>query len=158
MQRNPVTPEGYERLQADLDHHKSVLRPQNVRDIEEARAHGDISENAEYEAAKERQAMINARIAQLSHLVSTAEVVDVNTLPRDGRVVFGVTVLLENDEGTERTWRIVGESETDVSAGKISYLAPLARACIGKSEGDEVIVPAPGGSQTWEIVEVRYEG
>lgn len=157
MKRNPVTPEGFERLEADLKHHKSVLRPQNVRDIEEARAHGDISENAEYEAAKERQALIEGKIAELENLVATAEVVDVTKLPQDGRVVFGTTVVLENDEGEERTWRIVGASETDVSNGKISYLTPVARACIGKVEGDEVVVPAPGGSQTWEIVGVRYD-
>ncbi|TNE89151.1 MAG: transcription elongation factor GreA [Deltaproteobacteria bacterium] len=157
MKRNPVTPEGLASLEADLKHHKSVLRPQNVRDIEEARAHGDISENAEYEAAKERQALIEGRIAQLENLVATAEVVDVMKLPQDGRVVFGTTVVLENEEGDERTWRIVGATETDVNAGKISYLTPVAKACIGKREGDEVVVPAPGGSQTWEIVEVRYE-
>ncbi|MCO4743457.1 MAG: transcription elongation factor GreA [Proteobacteria bacterium] len=158
MQRNPVTPEGFAQLEADLLHHKSVLRPENVRDIEEARAHGDISENAEYEAAKERQSMIAGRIAQLENLVAAAQIVDVNKLPRDGRAVFGTTVVLENEDGVERTWRIVGQSETDVAAGKISYLAPLAKACLGKREGDEIVVPAPGGSQHWEIVEVRYVG
>lgn len=157
MQRNPVTPEGYAKLEAELHHHKSVLRPENVREIEEARAHGDISENAEYEAAKERQSLLEGRIIELENLVATAEVIDVTKLPKDGRVVFGTTVVLENEAGDEREWRIVGASETDISGGKISYLTPVAKACIGKREGDEVIVPAPGGSQTWEIVEVRYE-
>jgi transcription elongation factor GreA len=157
MQRNPVTPAGYEALVRDLRRQKEVVRPQIVRDIEEARAHGDISENSEYEDAKERQAHCEGRIAQLENLVATADIIDVHRLPRNGRVVFGTTVLLESRSSGSRTWRIVGETEVDVAAGLISYKSPLARALIGRSEGEEVEVPAPGGIQRGEISEVRYE-
>jgi len=157
MQQNPVTPEGYDALVAELKHAKSVERLAVVKDIEEARAHGDISENSEYEDAKERQALIEGKIRELEHLVASAQVIDVKKLPVSDRVVFGTTVVLENvDSGEERTWRIVGERETDVSNGKISWKAPVAKALIGRVEGDEVSVPTPGGQQTWEIVEVRY--
>ena len=157
MTRNPTTPEGYKALLEDLRKHKEVLRPQVVRDIEEARAHGDISENSEYEDAKERQSHIEGRIAWLDSQVSLAEVIDVLRVPQNGKVVFGTTVLLENvDSGEKRTWRIVGEHEADVSKGTISYKAPLAKALIGRRQGDEAEVPAPGGRQVWEIVEVRY--
>jgi transcription elongation factor GreA len=157
MNRNPVTPAGYEALQRDLKHHKEVLRPQNVRAIEEARAHGDISENAEYSSAKEQQSMLAGKIADLERLVSSAEIIDVTKLPKkDGRVVFGVTVKLENKDGTRRTWRIVGESEADLANGLISYQTPVAKALIGKTEGEEVVIPAPGGTQKWEIIEVLY--
>jgi len=158
MERNPITPEGYEALVAELRHHKQVLRPNNVRDIEEARAHGDISENAEFAAAKERQALLEGRIAELERLVAAADIIDVRKLPRNGRAVFGTRVRVENTEsGQERTWRIVGETESDVAKGDISFKSPVARAMIGREEGEEVIVPAPGGRQTWEIVEVLYE-
>ena len=156
-QRNPITPEGYEALVADLKYQKSVERIETVRAIEEARAHGDISENAEYEAAKERQALCEGKIARLEGLVAAAEIIDVKKLRPSDRVVFGTTVVLENEAGDVRTWRIVGETETDVRNGLISYKAPVAKALIGKSEGDEVVVPTPGGRQVWEILEVRYE-
>lgn len=157
MQQNPVTPEGYDTLVAELKHAKSVERFAVVRDIEEARAHGDISENSEYEDAKERQAMVEGKIRELEHLVASAQIIDIAKIPVSDRVVFGTTVVLENvDSGEERTWRIVGERETDVNNGKISWKAPVAKALIGRSEGDEVVVPTPGGKQTWEIVEVRY--
>lgn len=157
MERNPVTPEGFEQLQVDLKHAKSVLRPSIVRAIEEARAHGDLSENAEYSSAKEAQSLNEARIARLETLVASAEVIDVTKLPPSKRVVFGTWVDLENlDTGQERTWRIVGESESDIENGKISFKAPLARALIGRSEGDEVTVPTPSGRQSLVIVEVRY--
>ena len=154
--RNPITPEGYQALVADLKHHKEVLRPQIVRDIEEARAHGDISENSEFEDAKERQAHCEGRILELNGLVAAAEVIDVKKLDASERVVFGTTVTIENEAGDERTWRIVGETEADIEGKKISYKSPLGRALIGKNEGDEVVVPAPGGTQTWEIIEVQY--
>ena len=158
MERNPITPEGYEILVEDLRVHKQVHRPDNVRQIEEARAHGDISENAEFDAAKDRQAELNGRIAMLENLVANAQIIDVAKLPRNGRVVFGTTVVIENsDTGDEATWTIVGETETDVAARRISYKSPLAKALIGKVEGDEAVVPAPGGTQRWEVVEVRYE-
>lgn len=158
MEQNPVTPEGYERLVKELQHAKSVERLAVVKDIEEARAHGDISENSEYEDAKERQALIEGKIRELEHLVASARVIDVAKLQPSQRVVFGTTVVVENTEtGEERTWRIVGERESDIANGLISYKAPVAKAMIGRNEGDEVVVPAPSGTQHWEILEVRYE-
>ncbi len=158
MTRNPVTPEGYAELVRQLDHEKSVVRPQIVRDIEEARAHGDISENSEYEDAKERQSLCEGRVAMLENLVASAEVIDVKKLPRDGRVVFGTWVTIEQaSTGEVRTWRIVGEKEGDVARGTISYKSPVARSVIGRSEGDEVVITTPGGAQTWEVLAVRYE-
>ena len=157
MDQNPITPEGYEVLQKELEIAKSVDRPAIVRDIEEARAHGDISENSEYEDAKERQAMCEARIRLLEHHLATARIIDVQKLPKNGKVVFGTTVVLENAQGDGRTWRIVGETESAVGAGRISYKTPVAKALIGKSEGDQVSIPTPGGNQIWEIVEVRYQ-
>jgi len=157
MDRNPITPDGYELLIKDLKHHKQVLRPRVVKDIEEARAHGDISENSEYEDAKERQSLTEGRIRWLEAQLAGADIIDVTKLQANGRVVFGTTVVLENiDTGEERTWRIVGESEADVAQGTISWKSPLARSLIGRNEGDEAVVPAPGGQQVWEIVEVRY--
>jgi transcription elongation factor GreA len=158
MTQNPVTPEGYQALVAELNHWRSVVRPQIVRDIEEARAHGDISENSEYEDAKERQAHCEGRIAELEGRVAAASIIDVTKLPNNGRVVFGSTVRIESTAtGDARTWRIVGEDEADIEKEKISYKSPLGKALIGKHEGDEVVVPAPSGNQTWEIVEVRYQ-
>ena len=156
MERNPVTPAGYKQLIADLEYCKQVERPGVVKDIEEARAHGDISENSEYEDAKERQALIEGKMARLESLAASAEIIDVTKLVPSERVVFGTTVSLENDDGRERTWRIVGETEANIDEGLISYKSPLARALIGRSEGEEVEVPAPGGVQRWEIVEVQY--
>ncbi len=157
MNRNPVTPEGYQALVAELKRQKEIVRPQIVRDIEEARAHGDISENSEYEDAKERQAMCEGRIADLEGRVASAEVIDIKKIPPNDRVIFGATVTIENTEsGEERTWRIVGEDEADVDGGMISFKSPLGSSLIGRSEGEEAEVPAPGGRQTWEILEVQY--
>lgn len=156
MQRNPVTPEGYQKLVDDLRHHKSVVRPGIVRDIEEARAHGDISENAEYEDAKERQSMCEGRVALLENQVAAAEIIDPSKMEQIDRVVFGATVDLENAEGEARTYQIVGVTEFDVENSRISWRSPLAKALIGKYDGDEVEVPTPAGRQVWEIVGVRY--
>jgi transcription elongation factor GreA len=157
MTRNPVTPEGYAALTAELAHLKEVVRPQIVRDIEEARAHGDISENSEYEDAKERQAHCEGRIREVEGRVSSAEVIDVKRLPVTDRVVFGATVTIENTtSGETRTWRIVGEDEADVERAMISYKSPLGAALIGRRPGEEAVVPAPGGRQTWEVVGVEY--
>jgi transcription elongation factor GreA len=157
MPRNPITPDGYELLIKDLKHHKEVLRPHVVKDIEEARAHGDISENAEYEDAKERQSLIEGRIRWLEAQLAGADIIDVSKLTANGRVVFGTTVVLENVEtGEARTWRIVGETEADVAQGTISWKSPLASSLIGRHQGDEAEVPTPSGKQVWEIVEVRY--
>ena len=158
MNRFLVTPEGYEKLVADLKREKEIVRPQIVRDIEEARAHGDISENSEFEDAKERQAHCEGRIAMLENSFASAEVIDVSKLQPTERVVFGTTVLISNVEtGDERSWRIVGENEADVDRGHISYKSPIGRALIGKSTGDEVEVVTPGGKQTWSVDEVHYK-
>lgn len=157
MNRNPVTPEGYTKLLDELARLREVVRPQIVRDIEEARAHGDISENSEYDDAKERQAHCEGRILEIEHRVASAEVIDVTRLPPSDRVVFGATVTIENTvSGETRTWQIVGEDEADIEKSKISYKSPLGKALIGKRQGEEALVPAPSGNQTWEIVEVEY--
>ncbi len=159
MARFPLTPEGYEKVMGELRHQKEVVRPGIVTDIEEARAHGDISENSEFEDAKERQSLCEARIKFLEGVVAGAEVIDVMRVEQNGRVVFGTTVRIEDpDSGEERCWRLVGETESDTSAGTISYTSPMGRALIGKEEGDEVIVPTPQGPRKWEIVEVLYLG
>lgn len=159
MSRHPITPEGYEKVLADLRFQKEVARPNIVRDIEEARAHGDISENSEFEDAKERQSLCEARIKYLEGIIAGAEVIDVSKLEPSQRVVFGTTVVIaEADTDDERTWRIVGETESDVDSGKISYTSPMGRALIGKEEGDEVTVPTPNGPRRWEIVSVHYLG
>jgi transcription elongation factor GreA len=159
MSRHPITPEGYDKLTKELRYHKEVLRPSIVRDIEEARAHGDISENSEYEDAKERQSLCEGRIAFLEGAVSAAEIIDVTRVKQDGRVVFGATVLIEDPEsGEARRWRIVGETESDVENGKISFKSPIGKSLIGREVGDEVTVPTPGGPRRWEVVEVRYVG
>lgn len=159
MTRHPLTPEGYEKLDKELRYHKEVLRLQIVRDIEEARAHGDISENAEFEDAKERQAHCEGRIAYLENVVAGAEIIDVTKLEPSERVVFGCTVLLADpDTGDERRWRIVGETEADVDNGKVSFKSPLGKAMIGREEGEEVTVTTPQGPKNWEIVEVLYAG
>ncbi|MFT6142228.1 MAG: transcription elongation factor GreA [Myxococcota bacterium] len=156
MQRNPVTPKGYIALEAELKRQKSIVRIGIVRDIEEARAHGDISENAEFEDAKERQSMCEGRIALLENQVAAAEVIDPSKMKQQDRIVFGATVDLENEAGDARTYQIIGETEFDIDNGKISWKSPLAQALIGKNDGDEVEVPAPGGRQVWEVVGVRY--
>jgi len=152
-----VTAAGLEKLRARLDQLKKVERPQNVRDIEEARAHGDLKENAEYHAAKERQGFIEGELRMIEDKLSRVRVIDPSKLSGT-RVVFGATVQLLNvDTDEERTYRIVGEDEADIGVGTISYLAPIARALIGKDEGDEVRFQAPGGTRTFEIVQVRFE-
>lgn len=157
MKRNPVTPEGFKVLQEKLDHEKGTVRLQIVADIEEARAHGDISENSEFEDAKERQALCDGRIRMLESLIATAEVVDITKIPENDRVVFGCWVVIENvDSGEERKYRIVGEYQANVEDGLLSYKSPIARAMIGRSEGDEVEVDTPQGKVSWEIAEVHY--
>jgi transcription elongation factor GreA len=157
VQRLPMTKEGYENLKAQLRQIKEVERPQNVRDIEIARSHGDLSENAEYHAAKERQAMLDAQKKQLEAKISLAEVIDPASLSGD-RVVFGATVTLENlDSDEEVIYQIVGDDEADPKKGRISLSSPLARALIGKSIGDEVLVKAPGGDRGYEIMGVEFK-
>ncbi|HET8733934.1 MAG TPA: transcription elongation factor GreA [Anaeromyxobacteraceae bacterium] len=154
--RMPMTPSGLVRLKAELKKLKAVDRPRIVKEIAEARSHGDISENAEYHAAKEKQSHIEGRITQVEHWIASAEVIDVSKLSGD-RVVFGATVhLTDSQTGDEVLYRIVGELEADLKQGKISVTSPIARALIGKVEGDVVRVRAPGGEREYEIDRVEF--
>ena len=158
MQRHPMTPEGHKKLSETLKHLKEVVRPQIVKDIEEARAHGDLSENSEYEDAKERQSLTEGRIRDMESKLAASEVIDVTKMEPSERVVFGTTVLVEDLETEEESrYRIVGEDESDVKAGLISVLSPIARALIGREVDDEVIVRAPGGDRKMVITDVLYE-
>ncbi len=157
MQRHPMTPEGHKKLTATLKHLKEVVRPQIVRDIEEARAHGDLSENSEYEDAKERQSLTEGRVRDLESKLAASEIIDVTKLEASDRVVFGTTVCLEDLETEEESrYRIVGEDESDVKEGLISVVSPIARALIGREVDDEVTVRAPGGVRRFLITEVLY--
>jgi transcription elongation factor GreA len=157
MDRVPMTPEGFQRMVEELRVLKEVTRPQVVRDIEEARAHGDISENAEYEDAKERQARCEGQMRDLESRVSRVEIIDIKKMRPSDRVVFGTTVVLEDQESDETLkFQIVGEFEADVKQGKISVQSPMATAVIGKSVGDEVTVNAPKGPKSYAITDVKY--
>jgi len=154
--RIPMTLSGVNRLKEELKRIKTVDRPQNVRDIEEARAHGDLSENAEYHAAKERQGFIDGRMKLLEDTIARAEIVDVGKLGGD-QVKFGATVVLQDVETDAKVrYRIVGELEADLKLGRISIASPIARALIGREVGDEVTVQAPGGGRDYEILEVLW--
>ena len=157
MMKVPMTVEGAERLKAELQRLKSVERPAIIQAIAEARSHGDLSENADYDAAKERQGFVEGRIAEIEHKLAGAQVIDPAEVDGDGRVVFGATVEIEDlDSGDVRRWQIVGEDEADIKHGKISITSPIARALIGRSEGDTVEVQAPGGVRGYEILAVVY--
>jgi len=159
MKRNPITLRGAEMLRAELKRLKSEDRPNIIKAIAEARSHGDLSENAEYHAAREQQGFIEGRIAELEAKLSTAEIIDVAQLTPGDKVVFGATVDLEAEEDGKRvTYTIVGDDEADIRASRIAITSPIARALIGKSEGDVVDVTSPGGVRSYEIVAVRYEG
>lgn len=154
MERIPITREGYESLKRELEMLKSVERPRNIKAIEEARAHGDLSENAEFDAAKDRQAFIEGRISELGFKLGNAEIIDTDALSKD-RAVFGCRVVLENvDTGEEVRYQLVGPDESDIEKGKISVVSPLGKAIIGRAPGDEVILTAPGGKRCYEIVEI----
>lgn len=153
----PVTVRGAELLKEELQRLRSNDRPNIIQAIAEARAQGDLSENAEYEAAKEKQSFIEGRIAELEAKLSNLQVIDPQTLNAEGRVVFGATVRFEDlDSGEAKTYQIVGEDEADIKGGKISIGSPIARALIGKSEGEVVEVQSPGGVKEVEIVDVLY--
>ena len=153
----PVTRRGAEALKAELHRLKTVDRPFIINAIAEARAQGDLSENADYDAAKERQGFIEGRIAEVESKLANAQVIDPSEVDADGRVVFGATVDIEDAESGERsTYQIVGDDEADIKGGKISVNSPIARALIGKTEGDSVEVQAPGGVRRYEILAVRY--
>jgi transcription elongation factor GreA len=157
MQRHPMTPAGHKTLTATLKHLKETVRPQIVKDIEEARAHGDLSENSEYEDAKERQSLTEGRVRDIESKLTASEIIDVTKLEASGRVVFGVTVVVEDLETEiETKYRIVGEDESDVKAGLISVRSPIARAMIGREVDDEVTVRAPGGDRKMVIIDVQY--
>lgn len=156
VERVPMTVVGYQRLKEELKHLKEVERPQNILDIETARAHGDLSENAEYHAAKEKQGLIDMKMRDVEAKLSRAEVIDPSTLSGD-RVVFGATVHLEEIESEEEVvYQIVGMDEGNPAEGKISISSPLARALISKRIGDEVTFATPGGSRSYEIVDVEF--
>jgi transcription elongation factor GreA len=157
MNKIPLTVNGAARLRAELQELKSVQRPAIINAIAEARSHGDLSENAEYAAAKERQSFIEGRIAELETKLSNAQIINPALLDADGRCVFGATVELEDmDSGEIVTYQIVGEDEADIKDGKISVSSPIARALIGKSAGDVAEVQAPGGVRELEILAVEY--
>ena len=155
MNRNPVTPEGYEKLLISLKHEKEVVRPGIVKDIEEARAHGDLSENAEYDYAKDQQGMIDAKIRDLEGRLATADVIDPTTLSGD-RVMFGATVSLEDvDTDEELVYQLVGTFEADIKRGKISIESPIGRALLGKETDDEVVINVPRGKRTVVVTDVE---
>jgi transcription elongation factor GreA len=157
--RAPLTQRGAQRLRAELEQLKSVKRPEVIAAIAEARAHGDLKENAEYHAARDQQSFIEGRIKELESTLSNAQVVDVGKLNAGSRVVFGATVeLADTTTGDEVTYQIVGDLESDIKQGLISISAPIARALIGKHEGDIVTIAAPAGARSYEIVGVRYVG
>jgi transcription elongation factor GreA len=157
MQKTPLTVTGAEKLKAELHHLKTVERPRVIDAIAEARSHGDLSENAEYDAAKERQSFLEGRIAEIESKLGNAQVIDPSTLDADGRCVFGATVELEDlESGATVTYQIVGDDEADLKEGKISISSPIARALIGKEAGETAEVQAPGGVREYEILGVRY--
>jgi transcription elongation factor GreA len=157
MHKIPVTVKGAELLRMELQRLRSVDRPNIIQAIAEARAQGDLSENAEYEAAKERQSFIEGRIAEIEAKLSNAQVIDPQTLNAEGRCVFGATVEVEDiDSGGVVTYQIVGDDEADIKGGKISVSSPIARALIGKSAGDVAEVMAPGGLRSYEVLDVQY--
>ncbi|MBS0386464.1 MAG: transcription elongation factor GreA [Proteobacteria bacterium] len=156
MDKIPMTAEGYQALDAELKRLKTQERPTIIAAITEARGHGDLSENAEYHAAKERQAFIETRVAEIEDRIARAQVIDVSKLSGK-QVKFGATVnLVDEDTGEKAKYKIVGEDESDVRAGKISVTSPIARALIGKEEGDVIEVMAPGGPKSYEITKVKY--
>lgn len=158
MSKVPLTVNGAEKLRVELHQLKTVERPGVIAAIAEARSHGDLSENAEYDAAKERQAFVEGRIKEVEGKLSNAQIIDPRLLDADGRCVFGATLDLEDqDAGSQVTYQIVGEDEADIKAGKISVNSPIARALIGKFAGDIAQVQAPGGLREYEVLDVRYE-
>lgn len=157
MQKHPMTKEGADALQTELNKLKKEERPKITEAIAEAREHGDLKENAEYHAAREQQGLVEARIKLIEAQLSNAQVIDVTKLPQTGKVVFGATVSVLNvDTDEELTYKIVGNEEADVKANKISVNSPIARALIGKEEGDEVVVQAPSGNIDYEIIGIEY--
>ena len=157
MNKVPLTVNGAEKLKEELHRLKTVDRPRVIQAIAEARAHGDLSENAEYHAAKEQQSFIEGRIAEVDSKLSNAQIIDPKTVNAEGRVVFGATVqLLDEDSGKEITYQIVGDDEANIAQGMVSISSPIARALIGKESGESVEVRVPDGTRHYEIIDVRY--
>lgn len=157
MKKVPMTVEGEARLREELTHLKTVVRPRVIADIATAREHGDLKENAEYHAAREEQGFAEGRIKEIEGKLSDSQVIDIKALPKSSKVIFGTTVTLFNVDTEETvTYKIVGDDEADVKVKKISYASPIAKAIIGKEEGDEVIVKIPSGEATYEIEKVEY--
>lgn len=157
MERVPLTPEGFKKMQEELDHLVKVARPENIKAIEEARAHGDLSENAEYHAAKERQSFIEGRINELQAKISRADVIDASRVMNKDKIAFGATVtLLDIDKDEESRFKLVGTEEADVKGGKISIVSPVGKALIGKKVGDEVTVIAPARTISYEVMDISY--
>jgi len=153
----PITVKGAESLREELRKLKNVERPRIIEAIAVAREHGDLKENAEYHAAREQQSFVEGRIKDIEHKLSNAEIIDVTKMGNGGKVIFGATVnLLDLDNDDEVTYRIVGEDEADIKQGLVSVTSPIARALIGKEEGDEATVNAPGGQRVYEVLDVRY--
>ena len=158
MNKVPVTVRGHELMAEECKRLKSVDRPAVIAAIAEARAHGDLKENAEYHAAKDQQGFIEARIKELEGKLSNVQVIDVTAVDPKGKIIFGSTVeLIDEGTGNEMAYKIVGEDEADIKNGMISFTSPIARALIGKNEGDVVNFSAPGGEKQYEVIEVRYE-
>jgi transcription elongation factor GreA len=157
MNKTPMTARGAEKLREELNHLKSVVRPRIIQAIAEARAHGDLKENAEYHAAREQQGFTEGRIKEIEAKLANAQVIDVSRLNPGGKIVFGATVEIEDlHSGEVVIYQIVGEDEAEIKAGLISVTSPIARALIGKQEGDVAIVHAPGGTREYEIISVQY--
>ena len=155
MEKIPMTRSGFQKLEAELKQLKSVERPEIIKAIAEAREHGDLSENAEYHSAREKQSFIEGRIKELEGLISLAEVIDPKSL--SGSIKFGATVtLVDEDTEEEKTWQIVGEQEANIEAGLLNIKSPIARALIGKDEGDSVEVRTPGGEKSYEVLKISY--
>ncbi len=154
MEQVPITKEGYEALKKELEYLKKVERPKNIKAIEEARGHGDLTENAEFDAAKDRKAFIDGRLGELEYKLSRADIIDSRKLPND-RAVFASHVILENiDTGEGVTYQLVGPDEANIEKGRISVHSPLGKAIIGKKPGDEIILQAPGGKRYYELIEI----
>lgn len=156
MQKVPMTIAGAEKLREELDRLKHVERPRIINAIAEARAHGDLKENAEYHAAREQQGFAEGRIQEIESKLSLAQIIDVTKMENTGRVIFGATVKLVNEDGKEILYQIVGEDEADIANNKISVTSPVARGMIGKYEGDSIQVNTPDGASSYEIIEVSY--
>ncbi len=154
MERIPITKEGYEALKKEVEYLKRVERPKNIKAIEEARSHGDLTENAEFEAAKDRQAFISGRLNELEYKLFCADIIDSRNLPKD-KAVFASSVKLENiDTGESVTYKLVGPDESNIDEGRISVTSPLGKAIIGKKPGDEIALKTPGGRRSFELIEI----